>query len=511
MDVDEVTDTIPMLAQQHQLDDDNQNRDDEARRYLVKVPTDTPLELDQLASLYTALSLVIPAIQQTTLDTTLYQHAFDQYKHVTDAIESGQLQEPVAQTWFDQHKHQQIQFDKVWMDKANKQGIQTTDKLQVELKGYTTNLIKESIRMAHRDLARHQFTIGDLQGAIKSYTKSREFCTTSQHVLEMCLGVIEVALEMSNYSFIRNYVVKADSALEAIHQPSQSKSKQPQVNLPGMVAPAADPLEVAKDKERKATVERLTVVGAVAALGQANFDRCAISLTSIGKEALDTKEGHASFFFYAYLWLGYYFIPPADIALYATLTGLATFDRTQLRNRLLDNVNLRPMFDFEPHLRDIVRYFYSNQFKEGLQGLEHHKLRQQLDPHLAPHLPTLLDQIESRALLTYFSPFATVSIERMSQAFGWTEGKLVKAVTHLIDKGQLEARIDTQLKILVSKNKNQRIEAFKNALKQGELLQRRTMASQLRLKLIQHDLVVKMTKGRDSQSQQHQQQQAVDA
>lgn len=46
--------------------------------------------------------------------------------------------------------------------------------------------------MGHRDLARHQYKMGDLQGAIRSYTKSREFCTTSQHVLEMCMGVIEV-------------------------------------------------------------------------------------------------------------------------------------------------------------------------------------------------------------------------------------------------------------------------------------------------------------------------------
>lgn len=46
--------------------------------------------------------------------------------------------------------------------------------------------------MGHRDLARFQYRMGDLPGAVRSYTKSREYCTTSQHVLEMCLGVIEV-------------------------------------------------------------------------------------------------------------------------------------------------------------------------------------------------------------------------------------------------------------------------------------------------------------------------------
>lgn len=47
--------------------------------------------------------------------------------------------------------------------------------------------------MAHRDLARFLFKTGDMAGAIKSHTKSREFCTSSQNVLEMCMGAIEVS------------------------------------------------------------------------------------------------------------------------------------------------------------------------------------------------------------------------------------------------------------------------------------------------------------------------------
>lgn len=46
--------------------------------------------------------------------------------------------------------------------------------------------------MGHRDLARFQYRVGDLQAAIRSYTKSREYGSTSQHMLEMSLGVIEV-------------------------------------------------------------------------------------------------------------------------------------------------------------------------------------------------------------------------------------------------------------------------------------------------------------------------------
>ena len=49
-------------------------------------------------------------------------------------------------------------------------------------------------KMAHRDLGDFYRSIGDLSSALKHYTKSREYCTTSQHVLDMCMSVVEVGL-----------------------------------------------------------------------------------------------------------------------------------------------------------------------------------------------------------------------------------------------------------------------------------------------------------------------------
>jgi COP9 signalosome complex subunit 1 len=46
--------------------------------------------------------------------------------------------------------------------------------------------------MGHRDLGDFYRATGDYTQALKHYTKSREFCSTSQHVLDMCLSVLEV-------------------------------------------------------------------------------------------------------------------------------------------------------------------------------------------------------------------------------------------------------------------------------------------------------------------------------
>lgn len=51
--------------------------------------------------------------------------------------------------------------------------------------------------MGHRDLGDFYRATGDYIQALKHYTKSREFCSTSQHVLDMCLSVLEVDFSSS--------------------------------------------------------------------------------------------------------------------------------------------------------------------------------------------------------------------------------------------------------------------------------------------------------------------------
>lgn len=106
--------------------------------------------------------------------------------------------------------------------------------------------------------------------------------------------------------------------------------------------------------------------------------------------------------------------------------------------------------------------------------------RLRLDLHLGPHIDALLTSIRQRALQSYFSPFASVSLERMSDAFGWSPEATQVAVVELIQSGALKARIDSAKGILVAKRVEPRLEAFRNALEQGEKMQQKAAASQLR-------------------------------
>jgi COP9 signalosome complex subunit 1 len=46
--------------------------------------------------------------------------------------------------------------------------------------------------MGHNDLGDHLYKCGDFSGASKMYLRTREYCTTAKHIVDMCLNVIKV-------------------------------------------------------------------------------------------------------------------------------------------------------------------------------------------------------------------------------------------------------------------------------------------------------------------------------
>jgi COP9 signalosome complex subunit 1 len=58
-----------------------------------------------------------------------------------------------------------------------------------------------------------------------------------------------------------------------------------------------------------------------------------------------------------------------------------------------------------------------------------------LDPLLGPHVWSLISLIHSHAIALYFWPFATIRLEYMSAAFGWSVEDMEKEVVALIQRG----------------------------------------------------------------------------
>lgn len=106
-----------------------------------------------------------------------------------------------------------------------------------------------------------------------------------------------------------------------------------------------------------------------------------------------------------------------------------------------------------------------------------------LDPLLGPHVAGLAALIRARAIVLYFQPFATIRLERMSAAFGWTVEDTEREVVALIQRGDILGRVDSQNKILRARSTNHRAQLYAHALKAGAEMQSATNKLLLRLQL----------------------------
>jgi COP9 signalosome complex subunit 1 len=79
-----------------------------------------------------------------------------------------------------------------------------------------TNLIKESIRMGYNDIGDFFYAHGHLSDAFKSYIRTRDYCTTSKHIVQMCMNVILVSIELGQFPHVSNYVSKAEQTPDTL-------------------------------------------------------------------------------------------------------------------------------------------------------------------------------------------------------------------------------------------------------------------------------------------------------
>ncbi|KAJ7829446.1 26S proteasome subunit RPN7-domain-containing protein [Mycena olivaceomarginata] len=460
------------------------------RAHLVTVDDQHPFDLDGYIANYTgrtavdrlihiistcpalapeAFRLAVQHIHQSR-DPSLYQQVMTAYDTV-----SGISETPMPNAL------ELAQLDTRWADEAMAKNQAERSKLEVELKTYSNNMIKESIRMGHRDLGDFYRSVGEYPTALKHYTKSREFCTTSQHVLEMCLSVLELLIEQRNFSHLPTYVFKADAALDAASAAAANAKE-------GDSGPSAAPLlnkrkAVSEDRER--VQSKLDFATALANLASGNYQKAAYTFLKLGP-AKDFGD-----------WMGK-LIAPGDIAIYGVLCALATLPRSVLKTQILENSTFGVYVEQEPYVRELVEAYLSSNFKTVLELLNRYSARHALDIYLAPHIAALANMIRNWAVVLYFQPFASIKLERMSGAFGWTVGEVEEQVVALIQSGDIHGRVDSQNKILYARQTDHRAELFARAIKAARDIQSTNRKVLLRMRLQQADLTIKAPKGYNS-------------
>lgn len=336
--------------------------------------------------------------------------------------------------------------DPVWSEAVERRAEQRKEKLENELNAYRTNLIKESIRMGYNDFGDFYYTHGALGDAFKNYVRTRDYCTTSKHIIHMCLNAILVSIEMGQFTHVSSYVGKAEQSPDAL-----------------------DPITVAK----------LRAAGGLALLEAKKYKLAA-------RKFLETSHELGNNYSEV--------IAPQDIATYGGLCALASFDRAELKSKVIDNLNFRNFLELVPEVRELIHDFYSSHYASCLDYLGNLKANLLLDIHLHDHVETLYNDIRHKALIQYTHPFVSVDLRMMANAFKTSVPGLEKELEALITDNQIQARIDSHNKILYARHADQRNATFQRALQTGSEFDRDVRSMLLRASLIKHDYNLKSSR-----------------
>jgi COP9 signalosome complex subunit 1 len=65
-------------------------------------------------------------------------------------------------------------FDKAWVDETERKNHLRRERLEADFSAAKASLIKEAVRIAYNDLGHHYTEVGNLQEALRAFTRTRE-------------------------------------------------------------------------------------------------------------------------------------------------------------------------------------------------------------------------------------------------------------------------------------------------------------------------------------------------
>ena len=253
-------------------------------------------------------------------------------------------------------------------------------------------------KIGHRELGEHLESIGDLAGALDTYTKMRPDASTQHHILDVTKHVIGILLQRRDWPSVLANVSKV---------------------IPGNASP---------ENQKNLQPYQMMVTG-LAHLGTERYYDAARCFLDAGDPAICKQYRNIA--------------STNDVAIYGGLLALSSMDRAELQTRVLDNSNFRNYLELEPHIRKAISMFVNGRYSACLDILESYRADYLLDIYLCHHVDILFSKIRNKCIIQYFLPFSCVTLQSMNDAFAKPGESLEAELISMIKSGVLKARIDT--------------------------------------------------------------------
>ncbi|CAG9538872.1 unnamed protein product [Cercopithifilaria johnstoni] len=364
-----------------------------------------------------------------------------------------------------------------WMDATTAKSQARLDMLAVEFKRQKEEGVKESTRRTMHDLFEQQIAMGQLQEAAKLYGRGiREYCTSPKHIIEMLMNWIEVTIYLNHWHRVEPLLTQVERALiEAMEVESVAATS---TSRPGRLAANSTYAATRNMKEIIDTAK--AKVGAVAALNYLNMRNYRLVAEKCLKIEFD-------YFDYPVL------LAVKDVVMFGTICALATFSRSELKEKVLGSLMFWKFLETEPKLIELLQKFVKSQFGICFDILEEIRDQLLLNMHLWPHVKELYYLIRRRAIVQYFTPYAVADMDKMAVIFRVHVSELENELVKLIAKNEISARIDSSCKKLYAKVENQVTNTYNELIEVSNAMHRNILDILLRAALHQAQIIVGQT------------------
>ncbi|WVQ79475.1 hypothetical protein IAT38_001574 [Cryptococcus sp. DSM 104549] len=374
--------------------------------------------------------------------------------------------------------------DEKWLNEARETSRKEYQKLSVELSGYMSNLIKESIRLTHLAFVELNVKMGNISEANKHFNAAREHSSSLVHHLELGQGIVESSLAFNLPASLSGHISRLESTLDRTHPPAHTQTNRPAGGREAMTTTAADirerqAQEARNSAARRSVMARVRVGRALLALSHKEWERAGRELLQVEEEeeGLGDWEGKA--------------ISTADMALMEAFCFLASADRDRIRRVLLDKASFKSQVDdSQSWVVDLVHAFVDAKYRDVMTLLRRAEPVLLLNPFLSIHTRSLVNIIETRAIVQYVQPFSSVQISTMAQAFGSDEGAILETVEKLVATKEVKGKIDLIDNVLVIDSPDYRGAMFEAALRVGKKSSDMSQAAFLRMSLTEAGIIV---------------------
>ena len=296
------------------------------------------------------------------------------------------------------------------------------------------------------NVAMFYLEVGKLHDAVKYLLKAREQSTMPSHFAEICLAQLHIALELQDFKQVLNHVNRAESIVEM------------------------ETVEM--------FTSRVNVFKAIGVLSENRYKdvaQCLLTINGEGSFVQSLLQGAGSI------------LSIADIGIITVLTAMSSFSVSEFKATVSNKKSFKSILLVNFKANDLATSFSNKEFSSLFRLLETCTDDFLYDPYISMHTSNLISQIKERAVLEYLVPYKSVSLQRMSSAFGVDVENIISS---LIGKGALAARIDGINGTLLKRKESHKLSSINKILDVGNSHGRDVRRGILGLSLLEHNFSV---------------------